>query len=67
MTIAGVIGPLELVLILGITVLPMLALVDILRHEFSGNNKTVWILIVVFLPILGSILYFISGSKNKIK
>ena len=41
------------------------ALVDILKSEFTGNNKIVWVLVVMFLPLLGSILYFVIGRNQK--
>lgn len=41
-------------------------LIDILKSDFAEINlKLIWILIVIFLPILGSILYFIIGRKQK--
>ncbi|MBV5327929.1 MAG: PLDc_N domain-containing protein [Chlorobium sp.] len=41
-------------------------LIDILKSEFSGNNKIVWILVVMFLPFLGSLLYLGIGRNQKI-
>lgn len=54
--------------ILGIIalLLPIIALIDIVKNEFSGANKIIWILVVLFLPILGSILYFLIGRKHKL-
>ncbi len=66
----GQVGPTELI-VLGILLLPLLlwifALVDILRSEFTGSNKIVWLLVVIFLPVIGFILYFLIGTKQKIK
>jgi hypothetical protein len=45
----------------------IIALIDILRSEFRGNDKIVWILVVIFFPILGSILYFLMGRPGKIR
>jgi hypothetical protein len=45
----------------------IIALVDILRSEFEGNDKVVWVLVVVFFPFLGSILYFLIGRSRKIR
>ena len=43
-------------------------LVDIVRSEFvSPSNKTVWMLLVIFLPMLGMILYSIFGQSQKHK
>ena len=46
--------------------LPIVALIDIVKNEFSDVNKIVWILVVLFLPILGSILYFLIGRNQKL-
>lgn len=54
-----------LILVL-ILILPVIALVDIVRSQFVGNDKLIWVLIVLFLPVLGSILYFIIGNRQKI-
>ncbi len=43
------------------------ALIDILRNEFTGSNKIIWVVIVFVLPILGAILYFLIGRKQKVK
>ncbi|MPR34947.1 PLDc N-terminal domain-containing protein [Salmonirosea aquatica] len=51
--------------LLGTIVLPVIALVDILKHNFTGSDKIIWVLIVLFLPFVGSILYFVIGSKQK--
>lgn len=65
------IGPWQLILILitiFILILPtIIALIDILRNEFEGNNKIVWVLVVLFGSFLGAVLYFIIGRKQKIK
>ncbi len=42
------------------------ALVDILKSEFQDeNNKIIWVVVVLLLPLLGAILYFFIGRKQK--
>ena len=69
MTYLGIIGILELILIVaalsGIT-LSIVALIDIFKSEFEGNNKIVWVIVVLFINIIGAILYFNIGRKQKI-
>ncbi|MFI8377238.1 PLDc N-terminal domain-containing protein [Leeuwenhoekiella sp. NPDC079379] len=64
------IGPWQILLILifmGLgVILPIVALVDIVKNDFKGNNKIVWVLIVIFFNLLGSILYFTIGKKQRI-
>ena len=43
------------------------ALIDILKNEFSGSNKIIWLLVVFFLNIFGVILYYFMGRKQKIR
>lgn len=64
------IGPWQIILIL-ITVFlgiipTIIALIDIVRNEFSGNNKIVWLLVVLLGNFLGALLYFIIGRKQKL-
>ena len=70
MELLGIIGPIQIFLFLMIMfitgVLPILALIDILKSEFVGNNKIMWVLIVLFMNIIGSILYFLIGKNQKI-
>ncbi len=66
MTILGILGPVELFIILFVVILPVIALIDIVKSDFEGNNKIVWVLVVCFFNILGCILYFIIGKNQKI-
>lgn len=71
MTLLGFIGAgeIKIFLILGLLVFifPLIALVDILKSKFEGDSKLIWVIVVVFLPIMGSILYFLIGRNQKIK
>lgn len=70
MTLLGIIGPTELIIILMVGLffflIPLLALVDIVRSKFEGSMQLVWVIIVVFFNVIGSILYFIIGRNQKI-
>jgi len=46
--------------------LPLLAIIDVVRSDFEGNNKLMWALIVVFFNFFGAILYFAIGRNQKI-
>ena len=43
------------------------ALVDILKNEFTGSNKLIWLLAVIMIPMLGMILYWFIGREQKIQ
>jgi len=65
------IGAPQIILILVVVVmlglLPLIALIDILRNEFTQNNKLIWTVVVIFFSLIGAILYFVMGSKQKLK
>lgn len=42
------------------------SIVDIARSEFEGNGKIVWLLVVIFLGILGTLIYYFAGRSSKI-
>ncbi len=42
------------------------ALVDCAKGDFRGNDKIVWILIIIFTNWIGSIIYFAVGRAQKI-
>ncbi|MBX6379412.1 PLDc N-terminal domain-containing protein [Thermoflavifilum aggregans] len=43
------------------------ALVDIIRSRFeSDTTKIIWIVVVILLPVLGSILYLIIGRNQRV-
>lgn len=45
----------------------LLVLIDILKHDFKGQNtKLVWLLAVIFLPFLGFILYLLIGRSQRL-
>ena len=71
MEILGYIGPQEIIIILlsvaVLLVIPIIALIDILKSNFEGNNKLIWVLIILFLWIIGAILYYFIGRNQKIK
>ena len=56
-----------------ISVIPLLLLgiyiyilIDILKSEFDGANKLIWLIVVFVLPFVGVILYFFIGRKQKL-
>jgi hypothetical protein len=64
----GMIGAWQLILILVVLgILPtIIALIDILKSEFKGNNKIVWLLVVLLCNFFGAVLYFLIGRSQKI-
>jgi hypothetical protein len=57
-----------ILLMIPITYFALIAycLIDILRSDFKDNiNKLIWVLVVLFAPFLGSILYLAMGRGSK--
>ncbi len=68
----GIPGGAELFVILIILGLPLsiivLALVDILRSEFkTPENKIIWVIVTLLLPIIGALLYLLIGRSQRLK
>ena len=65
------IGTFQILLIVlgGLLVLlfPLMALVSVLKNDFPGNDKVIWVLVIIFLPFFGSLLYFMVGRGKQIK
>ena len=47
-----------------ILILDIIAIIGIVQSGLSGGMKLVWILIVLFLPVIGMILWFLIGAKG---
>ncbi len=46
-------------------VLIVIALRDLIsRKEVLGGNKLVWVLVIIFFSLIGSVLYLIIGRKE---
>ena len=61
LVIIGVLGLIQIVLLVA-------ALVDIMRRgdeEVTGGKRWVWILVALFVNMIGPIVYFLVGRKPK--
>lgn len=48
-------------------VIVVYSLIDITRSRFSDPvNKIVWVIIILFAPLFGAILYLIWGRSQKV-
>ncbi len=47
--------------------LPLFAIINLIQSQFkNSNDKIVWLIIILIIPILGSILYFLLSGKQKV-
>jgi len=47
-----------------ILIIDVIVVIDILKSNKDNEKKILWIIAVVFLPILGPILYYFIGKKQ---
>lgn len=64
-TLLTILG-LSLVILLFIVLLPLIAIIDILRSKFEGNDAILMLLLVLFVPF-GVIVYFFIAPARKIR
>jgi hypothetical protein len=48
-----------------ILVLDVIALVSLLQSGADATTKILWVLLIVLLPVLGMILYFLMGPGRR--
>ncbi|WP_157278832.1 PLDc N-terminal domain-containing protein [Aliarcobacter butzleri] len=48
-------------------ILYIFIIIDILKHEFKGYNKIIWIILIICFPIFDAILYLFICRKQRIK
>ena len=47
-------------------VLLFVAIIDLDRRQYvTGNNKLVWVLVIVLIGIIGPVIYFVFGRRKK--
>ena len=63
----GGIGGWEIIFTYAIILLfPLIALINCLKSEWKDTtNKLIWVIVIIILPIVGAILYFIIGRNQR--
>lgn len=63
----GMPGGAEWIVILVAFLIPLLCILDIMRSEFRNPDmRWVWCAVVVFFPLVGSLLYYWIGTEQKV-
>ena len=47
-----------------VLILDIIAIVDVLKTSMDTTKKLLWILLILFLPVIGMIIYFLIGKKS---
>ncbi|PWE00690.1 PLDc N-terminal domain-containing protein [Marinilabilia rubra] len=50
-----------------VVVLPIMAIIDIQKSHFTVKLQLTWLLLIICLPGLGAILYYLIGRRQKLK
>ncbi len=48
---------------LAVLVLDIIAIVDLVKRSMPGAKKALWIVLILILPVIGMVLYFVIGKK----
>ena len=48
-----------------VTVLDVIAIVSILKSSADSGTKLLWCVLVILLPVIGMILYFVMGPGRR--
>ncbi len=54
----------ELLLGLVIFILDVWAIINVIQSHESGIAKVIWTLVIIFLPVLGLIVWFFVGPRK---
>jgi len=46
-------------------VLDIVAIVDAVKSSMDTVKKALWIVLIIILPVIGMILYFLIGKKKQ--
>ena len=47
-----------------ILVLDIIAIIDVVKSAMETGKKVLWIVLIVLLPVIGLILYYLVGKKQ---
>jgi hypothetical protein len=60
-------GP-EMILVICAALLPLYCIIDIIRSDFKDSTtKLLWALVVIFIGLIGPILYLTIGRQSKVR
>lgn len=47
-----------------VLVLDIIAILDVLKSSVDTGKKALWIVLILILPVVGMVLYFLLGKKS---
>jgi uncharacterized membrane protein YhaH (DUF805 family) len=52
------------IIALVVLVLDIIAILDVLKSSIDTGKKALWIVLILVLPVIGMVLYFLIGQKK---
>ena len=52
------------ILALVVLVLDIIAILDVLKSSMDSGKKALWIILILVLPVIGMVIYFLIGQKK---
>jgi len=46
-----------------VLVLDIIAILDVLKSSMDSGKKALWVILILILPVVGMVLYFLMGKK----
>lgn len=68
LTLLGILGIWQIFLalfLIGFVVIWVKTIIEIAGSEFDGNTRVIWLLVVLFMGLLGLIIYYTVGRKQR--
>lgn len=50
-----------------ILILDIIAIIDVFKSSMGANKMALWIILIIFLPVIGMVLYFLVENKRSLK
>ncbi|MBF0384346.1 MAG: PLDc_N domain-containing protein [Candidatus Omnitrophica bacterium] len=47
-----------------VMILDIVAIMDVLKSSIDTGKKALWIILILFLPVIGMVVYFLIGKKQ---
>lgn len=47
-----------------VLILDIVAIIDALKSSMDTGKKALWIILILLLPVIGMVLYFLIGKKQ---
>ena len=57
----------HLAIVLPMAVLFLFALIDALRVDIDGSKRVSWVFVIVLLPVVGAVAWFLVGRRSALR